>query len=517
MADAASTVAPLLELRGITKAFPGTLANDDVSLAVRPGSIHALLGENGAGKSTLVKIVYGVLHPDKGEILWQGRRVSIADPNAARRLGIAMVFQHFSLFEAMTVAENIALGLHAGLSLRQIEQQVEALSAEYGLALDAHRRIAELSVGERQRVEILRCLMQDPSLLIMDEPTSVLTPQEADRLFVILERLADEGRAVLYISHRLEEVRRICEEATVLRGGRVVARCDPRQKTARELGTLMIGTELEIPAHTPNPNVGAPVLMLDRLSLPADGNFAVALDNLSLEVRAREVVGIAGVAGNGQSELMEALIGTRRVEPADSLSIGGTPAGHLGPAARRRLGCVFVPDERLGHAAVPDLSLAGNALLGAHQRPGMARGGLIDMRARDASARRIVEAFHVQTPGIETEARSLSGGNLQRYVMGRELLHGPTVMIAAQPTWGVDVGAATAIHEALLDLASRGAAVLVISQDLDELMTLSDRIAVLAGGRLSAARPKSEVTVEELGLMMGAGHGAAEGAHAHQA
>ena len=511
--------APLLQLKGIVKQFPGTLANDRVDLAIRPGEIHALLGENGAGKSTLVKIIYGVLRPDAGEILWRGQPVHIASPAHARRLGIGMVFQHFSLFEALTVAENIALGVNDAAQRRDLKKRIVAVSQSYGLPLDPDRSVHDLSVGERQRIEIVRCLLQDPQLLIMDEPTSVLTPQEVDGLFGTLRRLSAEGRAILYISHKLEEIRALCERATIMRLGRVVAECDPRLETARRLAELMIGNELKTPTHAKGGGDGrTPRLVVQDLTLASDQQFGTDLKNISFAVAGGEILGIGGVAGNGQTELMAALTGETLAGRAEAIVIDGQPVGLLGPGPRRRAGATFVPEERNGHGAVRDMTLAENAFLSAFRRLRLVRGGLIDGGQSTRFAANVIRDFDVRTTGPRAEARSLSGGNLQKFIVGREILQTPGVLIISQPTWGVDAGAAAAIHQALLDLADSGTAVLIISQDLDEIFAICDRIAVIFHGTLSAARPIRKVTVDEIGLLMGGAHGqGTEASHAHPA
>ncbi|MGE0119971.1 MAG: ABC transporter ATP-binding protein [Dongiaceae bacterium] len=512
--------APLLRLAGIVKRFPGCLANDHVDLDVRRGEIHALLGENGAGKSTLVKIIYGVLRPDGGEIRWRGEPVQIVNPAFARRLGIGMVFQHFSLFEALTVAENVALGINDPAARRNLKERIAAVSESYGLPLDPNRAVHDLSVGERQRIEIVRCLLQDPQLLIMDEPTSVLTPQEVDRLFETLRRLSQESRAILYISHKLEEIRTLCERATIMRAGRVVAACDPRRESARRLAELMIGNELKAPAHTQKTGTGkGPRLVVQNLDLRTDQQFGVDLRDVSLAVAGGEILGIGGVAGNGQTELMAALSGESLADRADALKIDGRPVGRLGPGLRRISGATFVPEERNGHGAVRDMTLAENAFLSAHRRLRLVRNGLIATGEAAGFAGKIIGTFDVRTTGPQAEARSLSGGNLQKFIVGREILQAPGVLVVSQPTWGVDAGAAAAIHQALLDLADAGTAVLVISQDLDEIFSICDRIAVIYQGRLSDARPIRDITVEEIGLLMGGAHPEASNrpSHAHPA
>ncbi|RAI61041.1 ABC transporter ATP-binding protein [Roseicella frigidaeris] len=499
---------PRLALTGIVKRYGGVLANDGIALRVAPGEIHALIGENGAGKSTLMKIVYGVVAPDAGEITWDGRPVAIADPNAARRLGIGMVFQHFSLFESLTVTENIALGLGSARPLPALAAEIRQVAACYGLAVDPGRPIHHLSVGERQRVEILRCLLQRPRLLILDEPTSVLTPQEVTGLFGMLRRLAASGCSILYISHKLEEIRGLCDAATVLRAGRVVARCDPRAETAEALAEMMIGGRVAHTTRPPPRQSGPPCLVVDRLSLPPAEPFGTALRDVTLELRAGEILGIAGVAGNGQTELLAALAGERRVAPA-RIALEGRPIGGLGPAPRRALGLTFIPEERLGRGAVAGYSLAENALL-TRLDARTAPHGLLDRRAIRALAARLIVRFGVRAAGVAAKGRSLSGGNMQKFIVGREIDAGPRVLLAAHPTWGVDIGAAVAIHQALLDLAAAGAGVLVVSEDLDELLAIADRIAVLAGGRLSPPRPVGETSIEAIGLLMG-GQGTARG------
>ncbi len=501
-AAAATGDVPLLELKGISKSFPGVLANDNVDLSIYPGEIHALLGENGAGKSTLVKIIYGLLHADSGELRWNGVPVVIVNPNAARHLGIGMVFQHFSLFEAMTVRENIALGLDAAQSKVDLDKRIVEVSETYGLSLDPARGVYSLSVGERQRIEIVRCLLQNPKLLVMDEPTSVLTPQEIERLFETLRRLATEGCSILYISHKLDEIKVLCQHATVLRGGRVVAECNPREETARSLAEMMIGSTLNVPVAAEK-QAGEVKLKVKNLNRTAEDDFAVALKDISFELRAGEVLGIAGVAGNGQAELLQVLSGEVPASANDVVTLLGVPCGSDGIKTRRRHGLTFVPEERLGHGAVPDMSLVDNTVLSGYNRQALLNRSFIRYAKARGCAGVICEEFKVKQSGVDSTASSLSGGNLQKFVVGREILQKPEVMIAAQPTWGVDAGSAAAIHQALLGLVEQGAAVLVVSQDLDELLTISDRIAVIFEGRLSEAMSVSEVTAESLGMLMG--------------
>jgi simple sugar transport system ATP-binding protein len=491
-------------MSGITKQYPGCLANDHVSLTVEHNQIHALLGENGAGKSTLVKIIYGVVKPDEGEIIWEGQKVAVQNPGHAQRLGVGMVFQHFSLFEALTVTENIALGLGSAEERKGLRERIVKISTEYGLPLDPDRVVHDLSVGERQRIEIVRCLLQNPKLLIMDEPTSVLTPSEVQILFVTLRRLAAEGCSILYISHKLEEVRALCSAATIMRLGRNVARCIPAEKTVKELAEIMINAELHAPTPRPRGASNAkPRLVLDRLTIRSQNEFGTDLKDISLSLAGGEILGLAGIAGNGQSELMDALSGEILAGKPENVLIDGVPAGHMGPHERRKLRGCFVPEERNGHGAVTTMSLAENAFLSGRLRTALVRLGVINQKKTFAFAADIIKAFDVRTTGPKAQARSLSGGNLQKFLVGREVLQDPSVLVINQPTWGVDAGAALAIHEAIMALAQSGAAVIIISQDLDEIFVLADRIAVIAGGRISAPVPTREATIESIGRLMG--------------
>jgi ABC-type uncharacterized transport system ATPase subunit len=497
-------VTDLLTVQGLTKAYPGVVANDAVSFSIGTGEIHALLGENGAGKSTLVKMIYGLVKPDSGSMLLNSAPFAPAEPRAARAAGVAMVFQHFSLFEALSVAENVGLGMEDPPPMRDLASEIREVSRAYGLPLDPARLVGDLSAGERQRVEIIRCLLQDPKLLIMDEPTSVLTPQEVDILFATLNRLRDEGTSILYISHKLEEIRALCHNATILRRGKVVGRCDPREQTAAELAELMVGTALHRPDRAPA-RTGDMVLQVAGLTSAHVEEFGTRLQNVGFHLHAGEVLGIGGVAGNGQDELLSALSG-ETLGPAETVRLRGEPIGDLGPDARRARGMLSAPEERLGHAAAPDMSLTENAVLSGWQRKGLTRNGFVRWRAARAFAEEVIARFDVRTPGPGVAARALSGGNLQKFVIGREVLQDPDVLVVNQPTWGVDAAAAAAIRQAILDLAADGAAVIVISQDLDELLDVADRFAALNAGYLSAPRPAAGLTMEEIGLMLGGAH-----------
>jgi general nucleoside transport system ATP-binding protein len=488
-----------LQLSGITKRYPAVVANSDVALQVEPGQIHAVLGENGAGKSTLMKIIYGSVKPDAGRIRIDGRDVVIRNPQEARALGISMVFQHFNLFETLTVAENVWLGLDKQLSLAEVSRQMAATTEAYGLQLDPSRPVHTLSVGERQRVEIVRALLTQPKLLILDEPTSVLTPQAVEKLFETLRLLAERGCSILYISHKLHEIRALCSACTVLRGGKVTGVCDPREESNASLSRLMIGAEPPALKHNPSAP-GAVVLKVTQLSLAREDQFGTDLQRINLDVRAGEVVGIAGVSGNGQKELLYALSGEDTRAPADAIRVKNEPVGRLDPAQRRQRGLYFVPEERLGRGAVPTLGLAHNLLL--TRRNEVGSGGWLRLGALQSHAESIITRFNVRAGGPQAAAQSLSGGNLQKFIVGREIEAGPALLIISQPTWGVDVGAAAQIRGEILKLRDAGCAVLVVSEELEELFEISDRLIVMAKGQASPSLPRSEATVEKVGQWM---------------
>ena len=502
-ANRAGAGSPLLQAIGITKRYDTLLANDGIDLDLHPREIHALLGENGAGKSTLVKIIDGLIQPDSGELRWMGDPVVLNSPFQARALGIGMVFQHFSLFENLTVAENVALGLDGKENFSAFSARLAEVSREYGLPLDPKREVWRLSVGERQRIEVVRMLMQDPKLLILDEPTAVLTPQEVEQLFAVLERLKSEGRAILYISHKLEEVKRLCDTATILRLGKKVETCDPRGETAASLARMMVGAEIGEVKAAADRSATVPRLVINDLSLEPDDPHGVHLRNISLEVKGGEILGIAGVAGNGQDELFSALSGERFCAYADNVIVDGNAAGRLTVTARRRLGVAFVPEERHGHGTAPRMKLSENVLLSGHAAGGMVKRGFMDRPAMLAAVDRTTSAFDVRKAKRDPEAISLSGGNLQKFMIGREILSKPGVLVVNQPTWGLDAGAAALIRQALLDLSADGTAVLAISQDLDELIEIADRVAVIFRGRLSESLDAATATRERLGLLMG--------------
>lgn len=488
-----------LELRAITKAYPGVVANDAVDLAVARGEIHALLGENGAGKSTLMKILFGLVQPDQGQILINGNAVRLGSPNQAKAMGLGMVQQHFALFEGMSVLENIALGLGNAAADSNLRGRAVELAERYGLAIDPDALVFTLSAGEKQRIEIVRTMLADPDILILDEPTSVLTPLETEQLFTAIEKLKDAGKSVVFITHKLDEVQRLCTNATILRRGKVIGTCDPRMTSPADIGTMMLGQTIVMNQRVQS-NEARPVLLeATDIDDNVDG-LPIKIETLS--IARGDILGVAGVAGNGQDELYRVLSGEHRLTGSGQLHFNGESITRLSPNARRQLGCAFVPEERLGHSAVPHLSLNDNALLTNLIDASLTKYGLINRPAQRSTAQTISDTFDVRHAGTNKSAKSLSGGNLQKFVVGRELLKNPKLIVINQPTWGVDLGAAKRIRDEMVRLAEQGSAVLVISQDLDELLGLCDRLAVLNKGRLGPAKPIGEWTVERLSHAM---------------
>ena len=491
-----------LTMLGITKEYPGCKANDDVFLDIEHGEIHALLGENGAGKSTLMKMLYGVVKPDAGSILWNGHEVSIEKPAAARALGIGMVFQHFSLFETLTVTENIALvlGAQAGHP-KTLAARIKKTSEQYGMPLDPDRRISSLSTGERQRVEIVRCLLLDLQLLILDEPTSVLTPQEVEQLFKTLKQLTKEGCSILFISHKLHEVTELCDSATILRAGKVTGHCIPKNETSESIARMMVGDDIEI-SNECHRSLGSEIFVsIEDLSTQAKGQFDVALNNINLAVKKGEIVGIAGIAGNGQDELFKALSGEEIHRQSKAIKFSGQYVDNLSPLLRRRLGMAFVPEDRLGRGAVPELDLCDNTLLTSFDS-GLVKNGFLKQSQIIQLADNIIKKYKVKTAGNHDAAESLSGGNLQKFIVGREIEQEPLFLLMSHPTWGVDIGAQVAIHQAILALRDRGCAILIISEDLDELYKVSDRIGAICDGDLSEFLAPEVLPLVKLGQWM---------------
>ncbi len=503
-ARAAGDALPLLEMRGITKRFPGVVANDRVDFDVRVGEVHTLFGENGAGKSTLMRVLYGFYKPDQGEIRLHGESVAITSPAAAIARGIGMIHQHFMLVNTLTVAENVALGTRSSrrplTDLDAVSRRIAELSERYSLRVDPKALIWQLSVGERQRVEIIKALHRDVSLLILDEPTAVLTPHEVDDLFVVLRQMAADGRSLVFISHKIREVLELSDRITVLRNGRKVGAVLPSEVTRQGLAEMMVGHELPSQDPPTGNGRGDPRLVVRDLRVKGDRGVD-AVRGLHLEVRGGEIVAIAGVSGNGQRELAEAIAGLRPAADG-SIDLEGAELVGLNPSAVRKAGLGFVPEERMRDGVVPAFSVAENLILIDNGAPSFARWGFLRARAIKRHSEALVAEFDVKTPSLDTPARNLSGGNIQKLILARELSARPRVLLAAQPTRGVDVGAARYIHKRLMEQRAAGTAILIVSEDLDEVLSLSDRVLVMyEGGIIAEAKPQ-ESTREALGLMM---------------
>ncbi|MGH2375129.1 MAG: ABC transporter ATP-binding protein [bacterium] len=495
---------PAIELSGITKRFPGVLANDRISFEVANGEIHALVGENGAGKSTLMKILYGLYQPDTGTIAVGGREVTLDSPRKAIELGIGMVHQHFKLIPRFSVAENVILGsepVHgARLDMHQAREQIRALCAQYGFVLDPDAVVATLSVGEQQRVEIVKVLYRGAQILILDEPTAVLTPQEVDDLFVNLRRLREEGKTIIFISHILEEVLGIADRITVLRRGHMVGTLDAAGATKVQIAEMMVGRpvllDLSIPPVTPGP-----VRLEVDGAVVAGARGRPAVRGVSFAVHSGEIYGLAGVEGNGQTELVEALVGLRPLI-AGRLVIMGRDVTHGGPRAIRLLGVGHIPEDRHLRGLVLPMEVRENLILGHHVRPEFGRDAFLDGRAIDEFAGNRVAEFDIRTPSIRTPALALSGGNQQKVIVAREFAFEPSVMIAAQPTRGLDIGATEFVRRQILEARSAGLAVVLVSAMLEEILSLADRIGVICAGQIVAEFPRGAASPKEIGLYM---------------
>ena len=496
-------VAPMLEMTGITKRFPGVVANDNVDLSVLPGRVHTLLGENGAGKSTLMKILYGLYQPDEGEIFLNGEAVEITSPHDAIERGIGMIHQHFMLVPTLTVAENVALGLggRRGLAdMRPIRRRLAEVSEQYGLHVDPDAQIWQLAVGERQRAEILKALYRDAQLLVLDEPTAVLTPPEVDELFATLRQLTADDKGLIFISHKLHEVMEISDDITVLRDGKVSGRTVPADSTRESLAELMVGRMVSLQRDVPAQAHGEARLEVSNLTVTGDRG-TVAVDDLSFTVRAGEILGVAGVSGNGQRELAEAIFGLRDADSGE-VRIDGHSARDASPREVRQLGLAYVPEERMRDGAIGDFTVAENLVLVDFPTEPLSRRGLLQREAIESRSADLVDRYSVKTPTLDTPTRSLSGGNIQKVVIAREFSSGADVFMVAQPTRGVDIGAAEYIHAQLLQQRADGKAILLISEDLDEVLQLSDRVLVLLDGKEMGTVDRAHATVQEIGLMM---------------
>ncbi len=491
---------PLIAVNGITKSFSSTLANANIKLSVNSGEIHALLGENGAGKSTLVKIIYGLISPDSGEMTLSNEKFHPKNPKDARANGIGMVFQHFSLFNALNVFENIAIGLDDSIKENDLRSQIVDLSKNYGLPLNPDDIVGNLSAGQQQRIEIVRCLLQNPKLLIMDEPTSVLNPIEVNQLFFTLKKLASEGTSILYISHKLGEVKELCGRATILRSGKVVETCNTNDFSAPELAELMVGNSLKSPVRVER-KFGQVILKLENVYRESEDQFGTSLKNINLEVKSGEILGIGGVSGNGQEELMTTLSGELAPRKGTVL-FKGSKINFMNAEERRCIGIFSAPEERLGHAACPHMKLSENVLITCSKTANLTNYGMIQKNLSERLTKEIISEFDVKTTSSESVASSLSGGNLQKFVIGRELLQKPKLLIINQPTWGVDAAAASFIRQSIINLAENGSAVVIISQDLDELIEISDKFTALVGGRISDPKPTDTLQIKDIGQMM---------------
>jgi len=493
-----------LEMVNIVKRFPGVLANDHVNFDVKKGEIHTLLGENGAGKSTLMRQLYGLYRPDEGKILVNGREQSFHSPQNAISVGIGMIHQHFMLVPSLTVVENVALGLKSTrgplLDLDRVEKRIEYLSEKYGLKVDSHAYVWQLAVGEQQRVEILKALYRGAALLILDEPTAVLTPQEVDELFVVLRQMALDGHALIFISHKLHEVLAISSRITVLRDGRVVGSCENKNITKTELAEMMVGRPVILQYDRGAPKPGPVRMKIDNLFVRGDrGKDAV--QGVSIELRGGEILGLAGVSGNGQRELAQALAGLRPVSQG-RVQVDNVDVTHSSPAEHIAAGQSYIPEERMRDGVIRDFNVEDNFILEDHGKEPFSRAGFLNFRAIEQEAQKGVDAYAVKTPGLKTPIKNLSGGNIQKLILARELSRSPKVLIAAQPTRGVDIGASEYIHQQLLKQRELGTATLLISEDLDEIRALSDRIAVIFEGQIVGFVDGQAATTEQLGLMM---------------
>jgi general nucleoside transport system ATP-binding protein len=497
-----------LEMRGISKRFPGVLANDHVDFDVKSGEVHALLGENGAGKSTLMKILYGMYHPDEGEIVLNGKPVTIASPNDSINLGIGMIHQHFMLVQSLTVAENVALGLPSSrgplTDLDRVSKRIVELAKIYGLKLDPDAYIWQLSVGQQQRVEIIKALYRGAALLILDEPTAVLTPQEVDELFVIMHQMVKDGHALIFISHKLHEVVEISNRVTVLRDGRKIGTRPTSEITKQILANWMVGREVGFAPDRGNVQKDECRLQLENVSCGSDRGTP-GLRGVSLELCSGEILGIAGVSGNGQRELAETITGLRKVTGGrvilEAEDVTGFAPGDL---TDRMLS--YIPEERMRDGMIKNFSIAENMVLREHHKPPFSRSGFLNLRGIASHSDELIKKFRVKTPSRDTLAKNLSGGNIQKVVLAREFSRNPRVILAAQPTRGLDIGATEYVREQLLEQRRKGVAVMLISEDLDEILALSDRIAVIYEGKIMDIVPRENATPEKLGLLMAGVH-----------
>ena len=493
-----------LEMRGIVKRFPGVLANDHVDLEIKTGEILALLGENGAGKSTLMKILYGLYQPNEGEILLNGQQITINSPTDSINYGIGMIHQHFMLVGNLTVAQNVALGLKSSreprVDLDVVSARIDELAQKYGLEVDPKATISKLAVGQRQRVEIIKALYRGAALLVLDEPTAVLTPQEVDDIFVIFKQMAADGHALIFISHKMGEIFALTDKVMVLRDGRMVGTRVTSEVTKYDLANLMVGREVSLERNRPDVEVGDVRLKLKNVNAINDDGQPI-LRNVSFEVRSGEILGVAGVSGNGQRPIAEVVAGLQKAS-SGQVFLEGQEVTNLTPAEMFDIGLSYIPEERMHDGVVKDFTVAENFILQDHVRSPYSNGIFLNFKVIEQRSQELIDAYNVKTPSQDTPVKNLSGGNIQKLILARELARQPRLLIAAQPTRGVDIGATEYIHAQLLKQRSEGLATLLISEDLDEVKAMSDRIMVVFGGEVMGIVDNDQVTIAQLGLMM---------------
>ncbi len=493
----------IIEFKNISKQYSSVIANKEISFNIKNNSIHAILGENGAGKSTLVKILYGHVRPDNGEIFINSQKVKITKPSDAKKHGINMVFQHFSLFESLTVSENLILGIDSNLSMEELNSKTNNLSSRYGFNLNLSSPISSLSVGERQSVEIVRSLLNDPKILILDEPTSVLTPEEIKNLFEIINKLVRDDLTVIFISHKLDEIINLSEEVTILRNGQVVGTFITKDENPESLGLKMLGYKIpQLKRYQLNENINN-VLQLINVNTKNSDPFSVNLKNINLNLKKGEIFGIAGVAGNGQNEFMEILINENNLDIYGEILYKNQIINSLSTYHRKRLSISFVTEQRLGHSAVPELSLEENILLSMSHNINFNKNNIIDFKYLESFTNKVIKDFNVNAPSTSTKAGQLSGGNLQKFIIGREILSNPDLLILSQPTWGIDVGSESFIRKAILELSQKGVSIIIISHDIDEILELCHQVSVLYEGSLSKPMKVEGIDITKLGKLMG--------------
>ncbi len=493
----------IVEFQNITKEYPGVIANDNISFKIKKQSIHAILGENGAGKSTLVKVLYGHIKPDNGQIYINSNLKKINSPSVAQSLGINMVFQHFNLFESLTVTENLILGMNEKIPLSKLKKKSELISNKYGFNLNLNSPISSLSVGQRQSVEIVRSLLNNPKILIMDEPTSVLTPLEINKLFKILKKLVSDGLTVIFISHKLDEIINLSDQVTIMRNGKVVSTINTKNENPDTLGYKMLGYKVSKTTQQNHINGSKDILTLREISTFSKNPFTVNLNKINLNLKKGEIFGISGVAGNGQKELMEILLNENDFEFNGDIIFKNININNLSTLQRKSLSISYVTEQRLGHSAVPEMSLSENIFLSMSHKSEFKRGEFINFKKINSYAQKVINNFNVDTPSYNVKAGKLSGGNLQKFIIGREIMSKPELLILSQPTWGIDAGSEAFIKKSLINLSQKGVGIVIISHDLDELLEVCHNIAVIYEGSLSKPLSVENINITKLGKYMG--------------